>query len=392
MNDFSPDPRPDPIARARDLGPAIEAAADEIERTQRIPEPLLSQLHAARLCRMFLPRSVDGDETEPWVYLRAIEEIARHDGSLGWNVFVANSSALIAPFLAPDTMRTIFADPRSVVAWGPPNASQAIAVPGGYRVTGRWDFASGCRQATWMGAHCHVVEPNGSLRLNTVGKPTVRTLLYPAKQATLLNTWNVIGMRGTASDSYTLDDVFVPEAFSSTREDPALRREPGRLYAFTMQGLYAVGVAGVAFGIARAMLDAYEALAVRKTPRNLGRLADNAVVQSSVAQMEARLGAARAYLTETLSSIWASADTTSVIDVPARARVRLACAFAIQTAEAVADYAYKAAGTDAIFLGTAFERRFRDIHTLSQQIQSRTAHFESVGQILLGIEPSGTFL
>jgi alkylation response protein AidB-like acyl-CoA dehydrogenase len=392
MNDFSPDPRPDPIARARDLGPAIEAAADEIERTQRIPEPLLSQLHAARLCRMFLPRSVDGDELEPWVYLRAIEEIARHDGSLGWNVFVANSSALIAPFLAPDTMRTIFADPRSVVAWGPPNASQAIAVPGGYRVTGRWDFASGCRQATWMGAHCHVVEPNGSLRLNTVGKPTVRTLLYPAKQATLLNTWNVIGMRGTASDSYTLDDVFVPEAFSSTREDPALRREPGRLYAFTMQGLYAVGVAGVAFGIARAMLDAYEALAVRKTPRNLGRLADNAVVQSSVAQMEARLGAARAYLTETLSSIWASADTTSVIDVPARARVRLACAFAIQTAEAVADYAYKAAGTDAIFLGTAFERRFRDIHTLSQQIQSRTAHFESVGQILLGIEPSGTFL
>ncbi len=392
MNDFSPDPRPDPLARARDLGPAIEAAADEIERTQRIPEPLLSQLHAARLCRMFLPRSVDGDEVEPWVYVRAIEEISRHDGSLGWNVFVANSSALIAPFLAPDAMRTIFADPRSVVAWGPPNASKATAVPSGYRVTGRWDFASGCRQANWMGAHCHVVEPDGALRLNPAGRPTVRTLLFPATQAMLLNTWNVIGMRGTASDSYTLEDVFVPEAFSATREDPTLRREPGRLYAFTMQGLYAVGVAGVAFGIARAMLDAYEALATRKTPRNLGRLADNAVVQSGVAQMEARLGAARAYLVETLSDIWAHVDATSVIDVPARARVRLACAFAIQTAEAVADYAYKAAGTDAIFLGTAFERRFRDIHTLSQQIQSRTAHFESVGQILLGIEPPGTFL
>jgi alkylation response protein AidB-like acyl-CoA dehydrogenase len=392
MNDFSPNPRPDPIAHARGLGPAIEAAADEIERTQRIPEPLLAQLHAARLCRMFLPHSVDGDEIEPWVYLRAIEEISKHDGSLGWNVFVANSSALIAPFLSADAMRTIFGDPRSVVAWGPPNASKAIAVPGGYRVTGRWDFASGCRQATWMGAHCHVVEPDGSLRLNAAGKPTVRTLLCPAEQATLLNTWNVIGMRGTASDSYTLDDVFVPEAFSATREDPTLRREPGRLYAFTMQGLYAVGVAGVAFGIARAMLDAFEALATRKTPRNLGRLADNAVVQSSVAQMEARLGAARAFMVETLSDIWAQAGATSVIDVPSRARVRLACAFAIQTAEAVADHAYKAAGTDAIFLGTAFERRFRDIHTLSQQIQSRTAHFESVGQILLGIEPQGTFL
>jgi indole-3-acetate monooxygenase len=392
MNDVSPDVKLDPVGRARELGPAIEAAADEIERTQRIPKPLLSRLHTARLCRMLLPRSVDGDEVEPWVYLRAIEEISRHDGSVGWNVFVANSSALIAPFLAPDAMCTIFADPRAIVAWGPPNASQAIAVPGGYRVTGRWDFASGCRQATWMGAHCRVVEQDGSLRLNAAGKPTVRTLLCPTSQATLLNTWNVIGMRGTASDSYTLDDVFVPEALSATREDPTLRREPGRLYAFPMQGLYAVGVAGVALGIARAMLDAFEDLATRKTPRNLGRLADNAVVQSNVAQMEARLGAARAYLVETLSGIWETADERSVIDVPARARVRLGCAFAIQTAEAVADFAYKAAGTDAIFLGTAFERRFRDIHTLSQQIQSRAAHFESVGQILLGIEPAGTFL
>jgi indole-3-acetate monooxygenase len=307
MNDFSPDVRPDPVARARDLGPAIEAAADEIERTQRIPEPLLSHLHAARLFRMFLPRSVDGDEIEPWVYLRAIEEISRHDGSVGWNVFVANSSALIAPFLAPDTMRTIFADPRAVVAWGPPNESKAIAVPGGYRVTGQWSFASGCRQATWMGAHCHVVEPDGSLRLNVAGKPTVRTFLYPVSQATLLdNTWEVIGMRGTMSGAYRLDDVFVPEAFSSTREDPSLRREPGRLYAYPMQGLYAVGVSGVALGIARAMLDAFKELAIRKTPRNLTRLADNAVVQSNVAQMEARLGAARAYLVETLSHIWSA--------------------------------------------------------------------------------------
>jgi indole-3-acetate monooxygenase len=381
----------DTFVHARELGPAIETAADEIERTQRIPEPLLSQMHAARLCRMLLPRSVDGDELEPWVYLRAIEEISRHDGSVGWNVFVANSSALIAPFLEPESMRAIFADPRAVVSWGPPNESKAIAVPGGYRVSGQWSFASGCRQATWMGAHCRVVEPDGSLRLNAAGKPTVRTLLVPVSQATLVDdTWNVIGMRGTMSGAYRLDDVFVPEAFSATREDPALRREPGRLYAYPMQGLYAVGVAGVAMGIARAILDAFEDLATRKTPRNLTRLADNAVVQSNVAQMEARLGAARALLVETLADIWA-ADDAWVIGVPARARVRLACAFAIQTAEAVADYAYKSAGTDAIFLGTAFERRFRDIHTLSQQIQSRTAHFESVGQIILGIEPAGTF-
>jgi alkylation response protein AidB-like acyl-CoA dehydrogenase len=391
MNYLTP-PSSDPIARARSIGPAIAAAADEIERTQRIPEPLLSQMHEARICRMLLPRSVGGDEIEPWVYFRALEEISRHDGSVGWNVFVANSATLITPFLSPDSARAIFADPRAVVAWGPPNASKAHAVPGGYRVTGRWQFASGCRQATWMGAHCQVQEPDGSLRLNAAaGRPLVRTLLFPVEQATLIDgSWDVIGMRGTMSGAYRLEDVFIPEEFSSTREDPTLRREPGRLYAFPMQGIYAVGVAGVALGIARAMLDEFTVLATRKTPRNPGRLADNAVVQTNVAQQEALLGAAHAYLTDTLTSVW-SADDSWVIDVPARARVRLACCFAIQSAETVADYTYKAAGTDAIFLGTQFERRFRDMHTLSQQMQSRAAHFESVGQILLGVEPSRPF-
>ncbi|HET8995475.1 MAG TPA: hypothetical protein VFN42_02295 [Acetobacteraceae bacterium] len=380
---------PDPVSRARELGPAIAAAADEVERTQCIAEPLLSQIHAARLCRMLLPRSVDGDQVEPWVYLRAIEELSRHDGSVGWNVFVANSSALIAPFLPPATMQAIFADPRAVVSWGPPNASKAHAVPGGYRVSGEWHFASGCRQATWMGAHCQVVEPDGSLRLNAAGRPLIRSLLFPAAHVTHIEDWNPIGLRGTASEGYTLTDLFVPEDFSGTREEPEQRREPGRLYAFTMQGLYAVGVAGVAFGIARAMLDAFIALASHKAPRGLARLGDSATVQAGVARQEAALGAGRAYLVETLQNIWDTADDgLGVIDIPARARVRLACAQAIQAAIGVADFTYKAAGVDAIFPGTPFERRFRDMHTLSQQIQSRDSHFEAVGAILLGHTPA----
>lgn len=383
--------RPDPVARARDIAASIAAAADTIERIQEIPEPLLSELHASRLWRMFLPRAVDGDEVEPWVYLRAVEELSRHDGSVGWNVFVANSASLIAPVLEPETMHTIFGDPRAIVAWGPPNACKAKAVPGGYRISGEWGFASGSRQANWMGAHAQVVEPDGSLRRNAAGRPTLRTLLFPAERATRVANWNTIGMRGTASEGYRLHDLFVPEAFSATREDPTLRRLPGRLYAFPQQTLYPVGVAGVAFGIARAMLKSFIDLATRKTPRGQGRLADNAVVQGNVARMQARLDAGRAYVTETLSDIWTMADDVGVIDIPARARVRLACAHAIQEAIAVADFTYKAAGVDAIFAGTPFERRFRDMHTLSQQIQSRDAHFEAAGRILLRIEPEGAF-
>jgi alkylation response protein AidB-like acyl-CoA dehydrogenase len=158
-----------------------------------------------------------------------------------------------------------------------------------------------------------------------------------------------------------------------------------------MQGLYAVGVAGVALGIARVMLENFIALAARKSPRGLSRLADSAVVQGDVARAEARIGAARAYLLETLASIYARADDVEPIDVADRARVRLACTNAIHGAIEVADFTYKSAGVDAIFPGTPFERRFRDIHTLSQQIQSRGAHFEAVGQVLLGMPPEPFF-
>ncbi len=388
MNDLS---LPSPIARACDLARLIAAEADAIEGGRRLTAPVVEELHEARLFRMLYPRSVGGDEVEPAVYIDAVGELARSDGSVGWCASIANSTGLFAPYLEPEAARTVFGPPRSTCAWGPPNDCSGIAVPGGYRVTGRWDFASGCRHASWMGAHGTVVEPDGSLRLNNFGRPTLRTWLFPVEQARLLDNWNPIGLRGTASESYTVKDLFVPEEFTGTREDPTLRREPGPLYAFPQQTLYSVGVASVALGIARGMLDALIELALRKTPRGAGRLADNAVVQAEVARAEARLGAARCYLIDTVTEIYRRAGPSAPIDIPDRARARLAGSNAITSAVAVANRTYKAAGVDAIFPGSPFERRFRDIHTLSQQIQSRDAHYETVGQVLLG-NPTGVFL
>ena len=389
MDDLiSREPLVNPLARLRELGPAITAAADTIERTRRIPEPLLTQLHDARLFRMLLPLSVGGDEIDPGTYLKAVEGAASYDGSIGWCLSIANSTSLIAPYLDIEVARKIFGPPRSTCAWGPPNDCTARAVPGGYRVTGEWSFASGCRHSSWMGAHGCVVEPDGSLRLNRFARPTLRTWLFPVEQATLLDTWDTIGLRGTASDSYRVDDLFVPEEFSSTREDPELRTEPGPLYAFPQQTMYSVGISAVALGLARGMLDAFIELAGQKTPRGMVRLADSGVVQAEIAKCEARLGAARAYLLDTLAETYAAAGSDAPIDIPARGRVRLAGTHAISMAVSVADYTYKAAGVDAIFPGSPFMRRFRDIHTVSQQIQSRDVHYETCGQILLGNPPA----
>ncbi|MBG03469.1 MAG: acyl-CoA dehydrogenase [Rhodospirillaceae bacterium] len=370
---------------------AIVTAAEEIERTRRIPPSLMTQIHRARLSRMLLPRAFDGDELEPGAYLATIEAIARCDASVAWNLFVANSAALMAPHLEPETARTIFSAPDALVAWGPPNATVAKVEDGGYRVTGRWDFASGCRQATWMGVHCRVQEPDGTFRQNQFGQPAIRSMLFPVANAELLDTWDTIGLRGTASDSYTVENLFIEEAFTGTREMPEARRDPNPLYGFPMQGIYAVGVAGVALGTAGAMLDDFKILAADKTPRGYKRLADSGTIQSGVARSEVKLGAARAYTLETLAEIYDRAGAQGAIDIPDRARVRLATANAINGAIEVADWVYKQAGVDAIFAGSAFQRRFRDIHTLSQQIQSRDAHFEAVGQVLLGQSPEVFF-
>jgi alkylation response protein AidB-like acyl-CoA dehydrogenase len=385
MNDAS---LPNPVLRARGLAPLIAAHGDAIEEGRRLPPVVVDALHEARLFRMLYPRSVGGDESEPGAYILATAEAARADGSVGWCVSIANSIGLIAPYLDLSVAREIFGDPRATMAWGPPNASRAIAVPGGYRVTGRWDFASGCRHARWMGAHAPVIETDGSLRRNGEGRVVTRSLLFPREQAELLDNWNPIGLRGTASESYTVTDLFVAEEYSSTREDPTLRREPGRLYAFPQQTLYSVGIASVALGIARGMLDAFMELVLDKTPRGLGRLADNAVIQAEIAKAEAKLGSAQAYLLETVAAAYEGADPVAPISVAERARVRLAGVHAIHSALAVADYTYKAAGVDAIFPGSPFERRFRDIHTVSQQIQSREAHYETIGQVMLGSPPA----
>ena len=379
---------PTALAQARALSGDIAAASDEIERTRRIPAALLDRLHGARLCRMLLPRSVGGDEIDPCDYLLAIEEISRHDASIGWNLFVANSAALLSPHLELETARTIFGDPRALVAWGPSNQHVVTVEDGGYRVNGCWSFASGCRNATWMGAHCRVIELDGSIRCHPDGRPFILSLLFPVEQATLIDTWDTIGLRGTASDSYSVEDVFVSEAFTGTRELPDNRRDPGSLYAIPQQDIYAVGVAGVALGIARAMLEAFVELAGTKTPRGLSRLAENAGVQAGVARGEAKIGAARAYLLEILGDVCARAPRDKAIDFHDRARVRLGATNAIQGAIETADWVYKNAGVDAIFPGSPYERRFRDIHTLSQQIQSRDSHYQAVGRIFLGDPPA----
>ena len=380
-----------PLERARALAPAIAAAADQIERERRLPPALVQALHDQGFFRLLLPRALGGVEVDPATFVQITEAIAAADASTAWVVCQTTGCSMVSAYLAPDVAREIFGD-GGVLAWGPPERSRAVAVDGGYRLSGRFNFASGSRHATWLGGQAPIVEADGTPRRRD-GAGERRTLLFPASQAVMEDVWHVIGLRGTGSDSFTVEDVFVPHAHTLTRDDAAERRVQAPLYCFPQGSLYASGFAGVALGIARTMLDDFLALARDKTPRGYSRtLRESAVTQSRVAQAEARLGAARVYLLSSLEEIWGAVGRSGVLGLEQRVRIRLAASYAIAQAREVADFAYHAAGGTAVFTRQAFERRFRDVHTVAQQLQGRDDHFENVGKFLLDLTPDTTFL
>jgi alkylation response protein AidB-like acyl-CoA dehydrogenase len=379
----------DYLGRARELAPELAAAADEIERRRELPEPVVNALVERGLFRMLLPRSLGGAELLPADFVPVIEEIAKADASTAWCLNQASGCSMTAAYLEPAAAREIFGGPRGILAWGP-GPGTARVVKGGYRVTASWSFASGSHNASWLGCHVPVVEADGTPRLNPDDSPVIRTMLFPKSNARMTDIWHVIGLKGTGSDRFSVEDLFVPQQHSATRDDDT-RREQGLLYRFSSLQLYAAGFAGVAMGIARSTLDAFVALARDKVPfRSAGTLRDNHLIQSQVAQAEARLSAARAFLLRSLEEITAEVACVGHITLDQRMVIRLASTFAIHQSLQVVDAAYHAAGSTAIFAENPFERRFRDIHTVSQQLQGRQEHFETVGQYLLGLEPGST--
>lgn len=383
------------VDQARRLAPQVAAAGDAIERERRLPAALVDALAAAGFFRMLVPASLGGAETDLVTFARVLEEIAKADGSTGWCVGQGAGCGLISCHLQPSAAREIFGDRRSVVAWGP-GSGTFVEVDGGYLLNGRWAFASGCRHATWLGGMSRRVDRSGQLVLGDDGGPQMARLLFPATEVQLIDIWHVSGLRGTASDSYEVKDLFVPAARAypcdrAGHPKPQPRYEPGPLYSFP--SLYPLGFAAVALGIARGVIDAFTDLAQDKTPRGARAvLRDNAVVQSQVARAEAGLRAARALLYETAEDAWQTARPDEVIPMDQRVLIRLASTYAIHSAAQSLDMMYNAAGATAIFEGNPFERRFRDIHALTQQVQGSQVHYESTGQFFLGLEPDTSWL
>jgi alkylation response protein AidB-like acyl-CoA dehydrogenase len=386
------------IARARALTPVLDAAAPRIEAACALPADVLEALHDAEMFRMLLPRSCGGAELDLATFFQVICAIAQGDASTAWCMTQSSGCSMSAAYMAPEAAREVFADRKAVVAWGYSTGPQCRAVPveGGWQVNGTWGFGSGNRHSTWLGAHCHV--PDG----------TERTMLLPRAAAVMQqDSWQVVGLRGTGSDTYSIADLFVParhsivpratgrdqhQAEGAQLEAEPERREQGALYRTTPMNVYQCGFAAVALGIARASLAAFVALARGKTTSGTRlTLRNDGWTQTRVAQSEARLSAVEAWLLQVLRAMGEEA-AAGYPGFETRIRLRLAATHAIHEARAVTEVCYADAGATAIFVSNPFERRLRDMHAVAQQVQASAAHYQSAGQHYLGLQPQLRFI
>lgn len=377
----------DLVERAQSVAGLLAREAGAIEQTRRLTQPVVTALIDNGLYRALLPQTLGGAEAPIDVFMQMLEEIARVDASTAWCLGQCCVCATVSAYLDAGAAREIFGPADGILAWGS-IGGEVQAVDGGYRATGRWDFASGVRQAKWLGAHVQIVEADGTRRRASNGAPVVRTILFPVASATLHDVWDVIGLKGTGTDSYTVDNLFIPERFAAPRDEAAARRETGQLYRIPSTYMYAMGFASVALGVARATLDAAIDLARGKQSFGLKPMRENTAVQAGVGRAEAQLRSARAYLYATAQDIWQTlARSADELGEEQRMAMRLAGTWSIHQAAAVVDAAYHMAGSTAVFSGNAFERRLRDMHAIAQQLQARDTHYETAGASLLNAKP-----
>ena len=374
-----------PLEAARRLGPLIRSCAAETDAQRELPRPLFEAMADAGLFHLALPRTVGCPEMDLPSYIEVIEEIGRADASTGW---VTNQVAIFATYAArmpSAAARAIWIDPpRSVVANTPMASAEAVVVPGGYRVTGRQGFSTGCRHASWLAAHGTVVE-DGRPRLDE-GQPETRYCFVPRAEAELLDTWQVRGMRGTGTHHFAVHDVFVPEE-RTVKSVTAPLVERGPLYRLPRTLVFASGDAAVAFGTARSCLAAFMELATTKTPRAMDALLrDQAMVQHDVGRAEARLRSGRAFLFEAVREIWDAVVSTGEVTLDQRANLRLATTHGIRLAVEVVDMVYNMAGATAAYESSPIQRHFQDVHVMSQHLQARLAHYDLVGRHWLGLK------
>jgi alkylation response protein AidB-like acyl-CoA dehydrogenase len=374
-----------------DLVPEFQARAAEGDQLRTMPADLVLRARAAGLFRLSLPRSLGGLELDPATTVRIFEEISRADGSAGWTIVIGNSTAFFA-WLDPAVARELIGaapDFVSTSMWAP----LGRATPGGdggFALSGRWPFNSGCPHADWLQVGTFVTA-NGAPQLRADGSPDWRFAFIPASSGVIEDSWDALGLRGTGSHHVTVSAAQVPaEQLAAPFFEPA--RHDGPLWRIPLVTQATMFLAAVPLGIARRALDEFTALATTKSRGPASQsIGHDAAAQCNLAQAEGELAAARSLLFEAIAQTWDTACRGDEPDLRQRARVLLAASQAMRSGVSAVDRAFRLAGAEAVFAHDPLQRCFRDIHTAGQHFLFSTGRDQAYAKVCLGIEQP-TFL
>jgi alkylation response protein AidB-like acyl-CoA dehydrogenase len=372
------------LADLRAAVPLIRASAEEAEQNRRLPDRVVVALRDAGAYAMLVPRELGGQPVSVTTFVEALEVVASADGSTGWNLGTSLGCGLAALALSDAGLERVFGRGLDVIFAGTVYRAtgHAVAVDGGYRLTGRWPFASGCQHADWL-MGVATVSDGASPRLVN-GVPERRLFLLSPDDCAILDAWDPAGLRGTGSHDIEVADLWAPDALTAVPQ-----RRPWRdpLFRFPRLPLTALQLSAVATGIARAALDAFDLVAAAKTPTFASRpLREEPTVHEKRARAEALLESARAYRAAVISDVWETIVADSVVSVQQGARLMLTAVGAIEQAQQAVDLVYGLAGTTAIQRTHPLARAFRDIHVAAQSARA-VLSYETAGRVLLGLDP-----
>jgi len=382
------------LETAHELQPIVTGYQDETERERRIPPPLVLQLRAAGFYSMVVPRELGGLELDLVTFLRVAELMAEGDGSVGWNLANSAIQQLIALSLPEAGVAEIYKNgPDTIIAGtAVPGGGTAREVEGGYVVTGRWPFGSGCQESSWMLGNFDILDGDQRRRAPD-GSFVLRRGFFPTSECSIIDTWDMTGMRGTGSHDWSVTDQFIPSHLTVEVPGRLLFNQwshfsRGPLYALPVHALIGPHHSVVATGIARAAIDALTELAGAKVPRGrTGLLRDQAHIQDAVARAEGILGAAQTYRHAILSDIWDTCAAGEESTLEQRARCRLAASFAVDSARQAMDLMYRAGGTTSSRRTHRLARCWRDLQVVGQAASVAPDWYGLSGKALLGIEP-----
>lgn len=370
------------IEALRALRPRIEARADEIEALGTIPEDLYDEIVATGYLRMSVPRRVGGAELTLAETNAVIAEAARADGAVGWLAMIAMHAPIILSLLPRATFDDLFAstpDVRARVVLAP--RGTAVPVSGGYLVSGQWPFASGGPAPHLFAGGCLVPADDDA---DAGGMPQMVVPVLPADEVEFLDTWDVLGMKGTNSCDVAVHEVFVPEdRVANLFAGESCLDGPMRTVSFRLA--VTPGHVAVALGIARGARDDLGSLAATKRSmmNPAARLGDDPAFQRAYGELAVHIEAADAMLTDATAKIWGAAVTGAALDPVATLQATAVAPYGTALCVKAIDAAYSLAGSASLYSMSPLQRRLRDIHVATQHAGVSTATYQALGAALV---------